>query len=191
MNRIRPTFTGGSTGVAPPVGDKRSLKVATYGVQLATNTPKMVIPVPGSATQTVTIQPTYRLDKGSGRFGGGTLVDFKVVAQDLTAGTGTFYINYEDSGQGGDYDQDVWGRLSYCIKTASTTCPTVHGTDVPGNGTITITTDIIAQSTALPQGWGFVISGTTQDGMHFMSRRTPAWDPCRSTPPGCSVATTA
>ena len=34
----------------------------------------MVIPVPGSATQTVTIQPTYRLDKGSGRFGGGTLV---------------------------------------------------------------------------------------------------------------------
>jgi len=169
MNRIRQTFVGGSSGIAPPPSDTHSLKVNTYGVQLATNTPKMVIPVPGSATQTVTIQPTYRLDKGSGRFGGGTLVDFKVVTQDLTAGTGTFYINYEDSGQGGDYDQDIWGRLSYCIKTASTTCPTVHGTDVPPIGSITITTDIIAQSTALPQGWGFVISGTTQDGMHFMS----------------------
>jgi type IV pilus assembly protein PilY1 len=182
MNRIRPTFAGGSTGTAPPTADTRSLKVTTYGVQLATNTPKMVIPTPlatlaatqacindPACTSKVTIQPTYRLDKGSGRFGGGTLVDFKVVAQNLQAGTGTFYINYEDSGFGGDYDQDVWGRLSYCIKTSTTTCPLVNGAASIPNGTITITQDIIAQSTGGAQGWGFIISGTNQDGMHFFS----------------------
>ena len=198
MNRIRPTFVGGSTGVAPPVSDKRSLKVTTYAVQLATNTPKVVVPIPGSASQKVIIQPTYRLDKGAGKFGGGTLVDFKIVAQDLVAGTGTFYINYEDSGFGGDYDQDVWGRLSYCVKTATTTCPLVNGAVSIPDGTITITQDIIAQSTGNPQGWGFIVSGTTQDGMHFFSgilglnyntstARPPLGDPNRNINGGASV----
>lgn len=127
------------------------LKATTYGIALATNVPRISVTV-GSGT--VIIQPAYRLDRtdiASGRYGTGTIVDFKVVSQ--TATSGTFYVNWEDSNQGGDYDQDVWGILSYTIS---------------GN-TITVTTQVASASTANPQGFGYVISGTTKDGAHFHS----------------------
>ena len=149
INKIRSDLT-------VPSQDLKSLKVDTYGVALATNVPKIQIPVPAHTGQFVTILPAYRLDlssNGSGPFGAGTLVDFKVVAQDLAEGTGTFYVNWEDSQQGGDYDQDVWGIISYQIS---------------GN-TITVTTDAISASTVNGQGFGYIISGTTNDGPHFHS----------------------
>lgn len=135
-----------------PTSDTSSLKVDTYGIQLATNTPKIVIPIPNS-TRTVTILPIYRLSLGNG--GSGTLVDFRVVAQDKNAGTGTFYVNWEDSAQGGDYDQDEWGTIRYSVDTVSQT--------------IRVTTDAIAASTANGQGFGYIISGTSKDGPHFHS----------------------
>jgi type IV pilus assembly protein PilY1 len=143
----------------------KALKVDTFGIALSPTTPKIEIPVPGSTSgQKVTLLPAYRLDLGAGKSGGGTIVDFKIIAQDFAAGTGRFYINWEDSGFGGDFDQDVFGLLTYCIKVASTTCP-----GNPPNDTISVSTDIVAASTANPQGFGYIISGTTQDGVHFPS----------------------
>ncbi|MCU0841802.1 MAG: hypothetical protein MUC79_08805, partial [Thiobacillaceae bacterium] len=108
-NRIRADLT-------PPATDTRSLKVSTYGVQLATNVPQIRIAVQGETQPRVVIQPAYRLNV-SGTFGGGQLVDMRIVYQSATATTasGLIYLNWEDSEQGGDYDQDVWGVLSYSL----------------------------------------------------------------------------
>lgn len=145
-NKIRSDIT-----IPTANDDYKYLKATTYGIALATNVPRISVTV-GSGT--VVIQPAYRLDRtdiASGRYGTGTIVDFKIVSQ--TATSGTFYVNWEDSNQGGDYDQDVWGILSYTIS---------------GN-TITVTTQVASASTANPQGFGYVISGTTKDGAHFHS----------------------
>ncbi len=145
-NRIR-------SDVSVPGTDNQSLKVTTYGIQLATNTPKIVVPMNG---RTVTILPAYRLDRssnGTGPFGGGAIVDFRVVNYDVAGGRGKFYINWEDSAFGGDYDQDMWGFIEY---------------EVSGSQ-IKVTTDAVSASTANGQGFGYIISGTTQDGPHFHS----------------------
>lgn len=78
------------------------------------------------------------------------------------AGTGIYhskyYINWEDSEQGGDYDQDMWGVLDYVVNTNVSPA------------TVTVTTNAIAQSTANGQLFGFVISGTElQGGFHAYS----------------------
>lgn len=136
-----------------PAGNeyKDSLKVSTYGIALATNVPKIEVTVGGNK---VTILPAYRLDvssSGSGPFGGGTLVDFKIVTQ--TATYGKFYVNWEDSEMGGDYDQDMWGTIEYSVSGSN----------------ITITTDAVAASSANGQGFGYITSGTNHDGAHFHS----------------------
>jgi type IV pilus assembly protein PilY1 len=134
--------------------DNTALKVASYGIQLATNTPQLEIPVPGKPGQKVVIQPIYRYVSGSA-FGGGSLVDMKIVSMinGPTSGSGKVYLNWEDSEQGGDYDQDMWGTLQWSIN---------------GNN-ITVITNAISQSTSNPQGFGYSISGTTADGPHFHS----------------------
>lgn len=145
-NRIRSDLT-----IPASRSNSRDLMVSTYGIALATNVPKIEVQ---AGTGTITILPAYRLDvssSGTGPFGGGTLVDFKIIEN--TGTYGKFYVNWEDSEMGGDYDQDMWGTIEY---------------QVSGN-TITITTDAISRSTARGQGFGYVISGTTRDGAHFHS----------------------
>lgn len=129
-----------------------SLKVETYGVALATNVPRIEVMAGG---RKIVILPAYRLDlssSGAGPFGGGTLVDFKVVTQTPTYGK--YYVNWEDSGFGGDYDQDMWGTIEY---------------EVLSDNTVRVTTDAISASTGNGQGFGYVISGTDRDGPHFHS----------------------
>ncbi|MFA7316357.1 MAG: PilC/PilY family type IV pilus protein [Sulfuricella sp.] len=169
INRIRP-----STDFPDMLStDLKSLKVSTYGISLATNVPKITVPV---GTGSVTIMPAGRLDVtnvGKG-YGGGALVDFKIICQipigassttitTITkesggmcgaAGSGAFYVNWEDSEQGGDYDQDMWGRIKYQVNI---------------DNTITITTDVVAESTNMDFGFGYAVSGTTKDGPHFHS----------------------
>ena len=70
--------------IAIPASNKRAFKVDTYGVALATGTPRIKIPVPGQAGKFVFISPAYRLDLGNSGSGGGTLVDFRVVYQTPT-----------------------------------------------------------------------------------------------------------
>lgn len=156
--------------VVPPV-NTTALKVDTYGIQLAASVPRISVPV---GDNTVTILPAYRLDKhcdyhswdenrsadcttdsSNLRFGTGTLVDFKVISRSADGTSGRYYLSWEDSTQGGDYDQDMWGTLSYRVDTA--------------NNTVTITTDAVSASTNNAQGFGYIISGTTDDGPHFYS----------------------
>ncbi|MDZ7737242.1 MAG: hypothetical protein U5P41_15015 [Gammaproteobacteria bacterium] len=106
------------------------------------------------------------------------MVDFKIVSPQTEvnpttgnivngtvgtpqAGTGVYdakyYINWEDSEQGGDFDQDMWGILTYRLDT------TVNP------ATLEIATDAIAESTVNGQLFGFITNGTTEDGFHAYS----------------------
>ena len=173
--RIRTDLTVPAPPPPPQVDPfKKALKVDTYGIALSPTVPKIEIPVPGLAGQKVVLMPAYRLDLGASRYGGGTIVDFKVVRQDLVAGTGRFYVNWDDSGFGGDYDQDVFGIIDYCIpNSVNGGCKVFPPNGVPFVNTdpnaVVITTDVIAAATANPQGFGYIISGTNQDGVHFHS----------------------
>ena len=85
------------------------------------------------------------------------MVDFKVVTQTDTYGK--YLVQWEDSEQGGDYDQDLWGTLEY----------EVSGSAAAGYK-IKVSTFVQAESTNQPQGMGYVISGTSnKDGAHFHS----------------------
>jgi hypothetical protein len=86
-----------------------------------------------------------------------------------------FYISWEDSEQGGDFDQDMWGTLDYVVNTTVTPA------------TVTVTTNAIAQSSINGQLFGFILSGTTKDGFHAYSGIQGAvfTDP-QAGVPGCS-----
>lgn len=163
-NRIRADLT------QVPTNDTKSLKVNTYGISLATNVPQLALKLTGESSPRVIIQPAYRLVNPSTApdQGGGTLVDMQIVSQSVSAtgAKGNIYLNWEDSEQGGDYDQDVWGTLSYCMQTGAdtTTCGATQGAN-----TVSVTTQALVQSTANGQGFGYVISGTSKDGPHFHS----------------------
>lgn len=144
------------SNIAIPDDDAKSLKVSTYGVQLATNVPQIRVALEGETSPRVVLQPAYRLFNSAPQ-GGGQLVDMKIVHQTATATTaeGMAYLNWEDSEQGGDYDQDVWGMIAWRL-------------DRDAN-TLTVTTRTMAESTSQPQGFGYIVSGTTKDGPHFHS----------------------
>jgi len=157
--------------------EKQSVK--TFAVSLATGTP--IIDVPVGNGKTVKILPAYRLRTGGNnsneasnnpsKDGGGALVDFKIVrphtevsaTNNALAQTGTgvysglFYVNWEDSEQGGDYDQDMWGMIEYRLDTNA------------ADKQLKITTTAVTESTGIAQLFGFTISGTTQDGFHAYS----------------------
>ena len=158
INRIRGDLT-------VPATNTTALKVDTYAVQLATNVPQVNVTLQGATTPLAIIQPAYRLFNSAPQ-GGGSLVDLKFTSLQSGANfaKGSMYLNWEDSEQGGDYDLDMWGVLSWCAQTNTTTA-------CPGQGlnTISVTTRAIAAATANPQGFGYIISGTTKNGPHFHS----------------------
>ncbi|MGE3773133.1 MAG: hypothetical protein AB7I32_09430, partial [Gammaproteobacteria bacterium] len=161
----------------PELPEKQT--VDTYALALASTTPVISIPVGGN--RTVEILPAYRLRKGGNNTnealnnptndGGGALVDFKIVRPHTevsatdnaapAAGTGIFsglfYVAWEDSEQGGDYDQDMWGTIEYRLDTNA------------ANEQLTVTTTAVTQSTSIAQLFGFITSGTTRDGFHAYS----------------------
>lgn len=152
-NRIRtsPPISASASALFPS-----AYTVETFGVSLANNTPKIDILGPNGKVR-ATITPAYRLVKTDG-IGGGTIVDFKVVTvPDFTQNlvTGAYYVNWEDSGFGGDFDQDVIGKIEFTLNQTT--------------GVLTVTTATSNAATANPQGFGYVLSGTNGDGPHFHS----------------------
>ena len=122
--------------------------VTTYGVALASAVPKITINAPSGGA--VTILPACRNSTVGGNC---AIVDFKIVEQAANGQSGKLYVNWEDSEQGGDFDQDMWGIISYAINGSQ----------------IIITTDVVAQSTPNSMGFGYVISGTSSDGFKVHS----------------------
>ncbi len=129
--------------------------VNLYGIALSPALPKVVVPVPGSSTKKITILPACRNLSTAPNAANCAIVDFKIISQATTSttATGKLYVNWEDSEQGGDFDQDQWGTITYSITGSN----------------VTITTDAIAQSTPNKMGFGYVVNGTSQDGFHVHS----------------------
>ncbi|MGD2075619.1 MAG: PilC/PilY family type IV pilus protein, partial [Gammaproteobacteria bacterium] len=128
--------------------------VDTYAVTLAPAVPEIKIPVPNSDRVVRILPACQNVDAG----GNCALVDFKVVRPPEVyngVATGKFYVNWEDSEQGGDFDQDMWGVIEYKLDAA--------------NNIIAITTNAIAESTDDRMGFGYVLSGTVSDGFHVHS----------------------
>ncbi|POZ50865.1 pilus assembly protein [Methylovulum psychrotolerans] len=142
INDMRPAMTGNQL-------------INFYGVALAPAIPKWQIPIPGT-DKFITLLPACQ---NTGITAGGTgncaLMDFKVVSQTSTgtSNSGKLYVNWEDSEQGGDFDQDMWGTIEYTVTSSQ----------------VIIKTGVIAQSTSFPMAFGYVINGTTQDGFHAHS----------------------
>lgn len=141
-------FHANTTDLRPDIDDMQ--KVTTYGVTLSPAIPKVTLTAPGG--KEVSILPACRNRSINGNCG---LVDFKIVEQIDTglAKEGKFYVNWEDSEQGGDYDQDMAGIVKYKLTSTQ----------------LIVETDVSAQSTPDQMGFGFVVSGTTQDGFHSIS----------------------
>ncbi|WP_420426943.1 pilus assembly protein [Algiphilus sp.] len=174
----------GDVNTQNQIGGQQSVK--TYAVQLASNTPKIDLVTP-SGERSVTLLPAcLNLDlrgANSDRNGACAIVDFKhaqpptrienPTKEDLAvAGSsapaaaqctfdspsaivrGKLYINWENGEQGGDYDQDMWGVLDYRISDKRL-CITTNTIGYSGGGA--------------RMGFGYSLSGTTQDGAHFHS----------------------
>lgn len=127
--------------------------IQTFGVALAPAVPSVTVPVPGRSS-VVTILPACR-NYEPNPDGNCAIVDFKIIEQDHTGGTytGSMYVNWEDSEQGGDFDQDMWGLINYKVTSS----------------TVVVETDVIAESSPNQMGFGYVISGTEMDGFHVHS----------------------
>ncbi|MCP8900319.1 pilus assembly protein [Gilvimarinus xylanilyticus] len=137
------------------IADDRE-RVITYGVALAPPVPEINI---STAKGDVTILPACRDYRKNGTqewdaqftYSNCALVDFKVI--EYTGTTGKYLVNWEDSEQGGDFDQDLWGYIGF---------------EVDGD-TLKVTTDVQGQSTGDDMGFGYVISGTEREGFHVYS----------------------
>jgi type IV pilus assembly protein PilY1 len=136
-----------------------SQNVQTFVVALASSLPRIEIPVNG---QTITLIPFGKSVGGcAGAIGtkGGfqatnQIVDFYFLQQP-TASDGSFQVNYEDQEAGNDYDMDAITQYTWHVNT---------------NGTVTITTTSTYAAGCIIQHMGYVISGTTQDGVYLEVR---------------------
>ena len=154
-NDIRPTSLNGGRGL------EGIQKVDTYAVRLAAGNPVIDIPIPNSSGK-VTLLPSCITNNKDDY--GCTMVDFKIIhphsvddqgtpdpSDDI--GTGKFMVIWEDSLQGNDYDLDAGGIIEYKISSTD----------------IKITTGVTLENLGYAIGHGYVISGTTEDGLHIHS----------------------
>ena len=127
----------------------------TFSVALASPLPSIKIPVAGG--NEVTLVPFAKSPGGAGISSSSTgfqptnqIVDFYV--ESLTATEGSFLINFEDVEQGADHDMDAISRYRYKLNA---------------DGTVTINVDSIYAAGGIDQHMGYVISGTTKDGVYL------------------------
>lgn len=132
--------------------------VYSYVVALASPLPEIKINAGG---KTVTLVPFAKSVGGCLGVNGtqglfqptNTIVDFYV--ESLTPTSGTFRINFEDVEQGADHDMDAIVKYKYVVNP---------------NKTITITLDSNYAAGCIKQHMGYVISGTTNDGLYLEVR---------------------
>lgn len=128
--------------------------VQTLGVALAPAVPKIEINVPGSSEK-VTILPACR-ETRLDPVGNCAIVDFKIIEDPASTPEhikGSAFVNWESNEQGGDYDQDMWGMIQYEVTAQK----------------VSVTTQVVEESTGGIHAFGYVISGTTRDGFHAHS----------------------
>ena len=127
--------------------------VTTHGVELAPASPEIQVPDAGGEP-VASLVPACR-EEDETPHGSCSIVDFKVMEQELTSNgsRGQFFVMWEDTEWGGDYDMDMTGMLAYKLEGSE-----LH-----------VTTRVFADSSNFPMAFGYVVSGTTLDGFHAHS----------------------
>jgi type IV pilus assembly protein PilY1 len=144
--------------------------INTFGVSLTDAVPRINIPLDDSDVVNgpkVVIVPACHNHSISGNC---ALVNFKVIEDpilnpqsgDLPEGVtieraGSYFVSWEDTEQGGDYDVDASGVIRY---------------ERLSSGDIVVETRLLYNGTPDILQFGYVISGTSSDGIKF-----PAWTP--------------
>jgi len=143
-------------------GKAEEQNVKTMVVSLASNLPEINVEIDG---ETVTIVPFAKsvggsgINKNKGEFQAtNTIVDW--YAESITSTSGVFQINFEDVEQGGDHDMDMIVKYSY--EVLDNVC--VGGSCKKG---LEITLDSTYAAGGVDQHAGYIISGTTNDGMYL------------------------
>lgn len=116
--------------------------IQTAAISLSMGAAQIEIP---TASNKVAILPACRNKKtiGSAFLGSCSLVDFKIMARSTTGDSGTYLVVWEDSQQGGDFDQDAIQLIKYSLS----------GT------TLSVTTSILSTSTNDNMELGYNIAG--------------------------------
>lgn len=131
--------------------------VYTYVVTLPVAAPVIKIPV---GQQEITLTPFAKTVEGQNIYPArgnfqptDAVVDFYV--EDITDSSGSFRVNFDDLQQGGDYDMDAVVFYSY---------------QVNANHTVTITVNSDYAHGSFKQHLGYIISGTSADGIYLVVR---------------------
>lgn len=141
--------------------------VRTFGVSLAPAVPAIKIPVPGTSGASqkyIEVLPACKNNRPSSvpaangpREGNCAIVDFKIVNTNIATSNSTntakLYVNWEVAEAGNDYDQDMWGTIDISVT----------------NTIASVQTRILKMSAGPSIGFGYVISGTKQDGFKASS----------------------
>ena len=153
--------------------------IKTHGIELASALPKIEIPVPDSERK-ILLTPActnegIRFDytgtsntvQENSNDGNCALVDFRLLDINVTdtSTTGAIYVNWEDSEQGGDYDQDMHGIIKFSVLPEGDAELENNDDDV----NVTITTQVIGESTRSRLGFGYVIQSVEESGVYFHS----------------------
>ena len=153
---------------ATALGDQ---KVRTYAVGLASPLPRIEIPLMG---KTITMVPFGKSVSGSadghtisstqGEFQPtNTIVDFFV--EEINPYYGRFRINYEDVEQGADHDMDAIVKYEYQLVDASGN--PVDASNIGDAVALDITLVSEYAAGSINQHMGYIISGTTADGIYL------------------------
>ncbi len=134
-------------------------KMSTFSVALASPLPQLKIPV---GNQEITLVPFAKsvggnsIDAAKDKYQPtNAIVDFYVESISADRTSGVFRVNFEDTEQGADYDMDAIARYSYQVNS---------------NGTLTVNMSSDYAAGGIIQHMGYVISGTTKDGVYLEVR---------------------
>ncbi|TWH64055.1 type IV pilus assembly protein PilY1 [Azomonas agilis] len=155
-------------------GDKKML---TYSIALASPLPQITFPIGTDGNQSITLVPFaksvgggYSIDPTSNFQPTNQIVDYYVISIANTTGPGgadykasvnggrpyaQFRINYEDVEQGADHDMDAIALYTLSVEA---------------NGSLKVRLDSEYASGGIIQLMGYVISGTTADGIYLEVR---------------------
>lgn len=146
--------------------------VTTMVVSLASNLPEITVDVDGDEIKIVPFAKTV-----SGSYGGtidssesgfqptNAIVDWYV--EEISTTKGVFRINFEDVEQGADHDMDMIVTYTYEVKTGLCSAYNTDGSCNSYDKGLEISLDSTYAAGSFVQHAGYIISGTTNDGMYL------------------------
>lgn len=149
-----------------PRAGKQNLQ--TFSVALASPLPTIEIDPDNNilTTNSIVIVPFAKSPSMDGKISAwpnfqptNQIVDFYV--ESLTSTSGSFLVNFEDVEQGADHDMDAIARYTYLVNA---------------DGTVTINMDSLYASGNIDQHMGYVISGSTNDGVYLEIKDQEGYD---------------